>query len=315
MDIYNYLVNTPSRYTGESLKAYKSLDAYSYFVAGLVRNVLISPVITSTVHYVVKAQVHHSQKMSDPPLKPWVIMNQDGVILSSHCTCMAGLGETCSHVAAVLFAVECAVHLSQGQTCTDVPCAWNTPTANLKLPFAALRDIDFSKPKTKQRMSMQKKKHIPRKRESKPIGPPSDDDHRALYQRLHQTSRMTGKQCAILSLVEPYNQEYIPQVAHNDCPASLDTLFSPDCLHLTFEQLLNRCEQVQQLLKVTPEQVKFVEETTRSQNKCVLWHQQRVGRITASIFKEAAQTHLDAPSRSLLNKICYPVSFTSKATK
>ena len=35
-DLYNYLVNNPSPYTGKDMKAYKSLDAYQYFVAGWV---------------------------------------------------------------------------------------------------------------------------------------------------------------------------------------------------------------------------------------------------------------------------------------
>ena len=33
-DIFNYLVNTPSVYTKDDLKAYKSLDAYKYLLAG-----------------------------------------------------------------------------------------------------------------------------------------------------------------------------------------------------------------------------------------------------------------------------------------
>ena len=35
-DIYNYLVEFPSQFTGTSLKAYKSLDGYQYFTGGLV---------------------------------------------------------------------------------------------------------------------------------------------------------------------------------------------------------------------------------------------------------------------------------------
>ncbi len=31
-DVYNFLIQTPSLYTGESLKAYKSLDAYNHAV-------------------------------------------------------------------------------------------------------------------------------------------------------------------------------------------------------------------------------------------------------------------------------------------
>ena len=33
-DIYNYLVNTPSKYTHESPKVYKLLKAYEFFVCG-----------------------------------------------------------------------------------------------------------------------------------------------------------------------------------------------------------------------------------------------------------------------------------------
>lgn len=38
-DIYNYLIDYPSQFTKERLKAYKSLDSYKYVTAGLVSNV------------------------------------------------------------------------------------------------------------------------------------------------------------------------------------------------------------------------------------------------------------------------------------
>ena len=40
-DIYMFLVNRKSIFTSESLKAYKSLEAYKYFVAGFVSDVAV----------------------------------------------------------------------------------------------------------------------------------------------------------------------------------------------------------------------------------------------------------------------------------
>ena len=50
-------------------------------------------------------QVSHSMRVNDTPLEPWLIIADDGVVQSAHCTCMAGLSEGCSHIAAVLFAI------------------------------------------------------------------------------------------------------------------------------------------------------------------------------------------------------------------
>ena len=52
------------------------------------------------------ALVKHSQRLSLPPLKVWLAVKQSGEVLCAHCSCMAGLGEACSHVAAVLFTAE-----------------------------------------------------------------------------------------------------------------------------------------------------------------------------------------------------------------
>ena len=41
-DMYHYLINTPGGYSGQSLKAYKSLDAYKYFSSGWVQDVFVN---------------------------------------------------------------------------------------------------------------------------------------------------------------------------------------------------------------------------------------------------------------------------------
>ena len=51
-------------------------------------------------------QVAHSMRIHVKPLDPWLIVSDGGSVQSAHCTFMAGLSEGCSHIAAVLFAME-----------------------------------------------------------------------------------------------------------------------------------------------------------------------------------------------------------------
>ena len=90
-DIYNYLIDLKGRYTKESLKAFKSLEAYNYFVSGHVRTVYLYEPSEQSKYAILMAEVNPSQKSPNDPHKAWVIVcKKDGEIMSGHCKWKAG---------------------------------------------------------------------------------------------------------------------------------------------------------------------------------------------------------------------------------
>ncbi len=89
-DLYTYLIDTKGPYTKESLKAYKSLQAYNYFYNGYVRTVYIFEPSNSNFS-ILKAKINPSQKAPDQNHEAWVIVAKaSGEIKTAHCKCMAG---------------------------------------------------------------------------------------------------------------------------------------------------------------------------------------------------------------------------------
>ncbi|XP_057651515.1 uncharacterized protein LOC130891040 isoform X2 [Diorhabda carinulata] len=100
MDLVNFLILSHSFYTGQQLKAYKSLQAYKQFEAGSVQELWVKQVNDEAI--VVIAKVQHFQRKREKSLKIWIIILKDTSISSAHCTCMAGLSDVCNHISMVL---------------------------------------------------------------------------------------------------------------------------------------------------------------------------------------------------------------------
>ena len=112
----NYFLYTTSFVTKDEVKNYKSLDSYKYFVAGWVQKTdwkVYKDVV------LIRGSVKHSYRVSQPPLQSWVIVQNNGTVVCGHCTCMARLAETYSHVGAVLYWTETAVRIRDEATCTS----------------------------------------------------------------------------------------------------------------------------------------------------------------------------------------------------
>ena len=89
--------------------------------------------------------------MSETPLKCWVIIETTGEISCAHCNCMAGLGEVCTHVAAVLLYLEALQRIEEVQTCTQLQCGWIVPSASTTAQYLKVKNIDFSSARGKKK--------------------------------------------------------------------------------------------------------------------------------------------------------------------
>ena len=85
--------------------------------------------------------------MNDPLVNIRVIFENDGTI--SHCLgCKAGLAESCSDIASVLFYLEATTTRIHGKLgCTQVKWSWSLPTYFNEVPYARAKDIVFSSAK------------------------------------------------------------------------------------------------------------------------------------------------------------------------
>ena len=144
-DLLFYLVLETSFYTQQQFKAFRSLEAYNQMVSGFITSVK-GHIIANK--FVVLAKVRHSQRMNDSLIPIWIITEKDGTILSAHCLgCKAGLAESCSHIASVLFYVEAWTKINGKLACTQVKCSWLLPSFVDHMEYARARDINFTSAK------------------------------------------------------------------------------------------------------------------------------------------------------------------------
>ena len=204
----------------------------------------------------------HSQRIREKPLIPWVIAEKDGRILAGHCDCMAGLGEVCTHVAALLFTVEAAVKVREATTVTEDKAYWLLPTAVRNSDFKECREIDFTSTKTLKK--------------------------------------------------RPYSGEFVPKSMAEVYPIVLSDLRDEGSVHMNYAELVAYCRHID--MSVSAEQPISVEKATLEQAKSKKWFRFQAGRITAFKMKAVCRTDPTQPALSLINSICYSLSFTSKYT-
>lgn len=259
--------------------------------------------------------------MREKSLEPWIIAQSDGKVLAAHCTCMAGLGEACSHIAALLFSIDAVVQLRDSKTVTQEKAYWLLPSSVKGVDYKERCEIDFTSAKSLKRKldnNIQANGQInsaggsSRTSASLKVSKPTQEEANAFFKALHDC----GSRSAILSVMPPFSDNFVPKPVTNVFPQVLTELRDENTFKLNFAELLEHCKGIRPKISVTQEQADAVETETRDQANSKLWFRFRAGRITASKMKSACCTDPTQPAPSLIKSVCYPdvYRFSSKAT-
>ena len=257
-----YLLYTTSFVTLEEVKNFKSLQSYKYFTSGWViehRWKAFDEVC------LIIGKVNHSYAMSCTPLSPWIIVKKSGTVVCGHCTCMAGLGETCSHIGALLYWIEYAVRKRDEESCTSKANKWMEPLTTKKVPFLQLDTIDFTS--SEKRMKLYQ--HGKSTTTGATTGINTDTTTTTTTTTTAVTADalsgsievqqffdkcLTSPSLPILFSVldEPYCNSFAKSADH--LPVSMQSIYDPEHLQCTYLELLEAGEQMAGLLEITPTQ-------------------------------------------------------------
>ena len=226
---------------------------------------------------------------------------------------MAGLGEGCTHIAAILFYLETSSRINGASLCTQQKCQWVIPAFQKEIPYLPVTDIDFTSAKTKKKKFDEAIENVSSRDSQKPVHPvdvvaPEPDELKFFLPKVSQCNSRPG----ILSLVPEFQSRYIPKSSLPTFPRSLQDLYNPALANTSYPDLLTSSESV--CIELSEVMVHNIEEATRAQSDSRLWYRYRAGRITASKMKQVCRTSLAMPSQCLIKEICYPEAFRFTTT-
>ena len=148
--------------------------------------------------------------------------------------------ESCSHVASVLFYIEAWTRILGKLSCTQVKCTWLLPSYVKEVPYARVRDIDFSSARKLKANLDAKIDSIGERREVcvaslgsnlRTIKVPTLSELNNLCRQL-----IKGKVKPVaLSLIEPYSDQFVLKSRQI---LTISGLFDPENMSLSYPDLL-----------------------------------------------------------------------------
>ena len=240
----------------------------------------------------------------------WGIVNKDGAVVSAHCVCIAGLGETCTHVGVLLFKIEAVVRIREKPTVTGVPAYWVVPTGINKVEPEVGHRTDYTSAAAKKKRlgkainSGEVPPQQPRTgcTSRTPTPTPTQQEIKDFLRTLH----LTGDKAAVLSVVPEYCKDFKDPVDPVVIPRSLRNLHNRNCDAMDKNDLMVYCESVFDRVQISEEEAINVERGTREQHRTPSWFAARAGRITSSQMHSVCTFRMQKPAISTVTSVCYP---------
>ena len=197
------------------------------------------------------------------------------------------LGESSSHVAALLFKVEAAVRLGYTRCgCTELPCYWNNDFVK-KVKPAPVHCIQFYKKSANKKLCQQSKQNR--------YGAPRISTDKEENKLLHSLASCSRKPVGLSLLKEQYQPFCWKTTAKlESLGKQLTSLYKQEYASMTLTELNSEVEEILASLVVTD---------AVNQAACTAWFQMHAGRITASRAHSILHTRLDHPSASAVTVV------------
>ena len=281
-DICNYLQFFPAELASKDLNDYKTSKAYSYFKDGWLETLEYNEVDQYSKYCLLKTRCRPSQRMNDAPHKLWICVNKkDGKILRSYCTCMAGMSETCNHVAATLFRLEAAVRLGLTRpSSTSTVCNW-------------LPNLKVVKPERLENMKWSRSDFGKRGKKSRELN--------SSPKKCYKPADITGEELQL---------DEIAEALRAVCSENDSIIFSAfpkskrrsdrkegACHPLSLNDVIEMSESAEEVFKhMRKIKVQEIEQATRGQSDNPIWHLMRKHVISGSKAHDV-KTKMDAWKR------------------
>ena len=307
-DLFVYLIESRDKaYDRESLKAFKSLKGYKYFDEGFVTNTWIHTIPDTDFVYA------RSSCFSSLTVKQtytvYVCLNRTGTVYSAKCQCKAGLGQACSHVAAVLFRLESlklsnTTSIPEDRTCTGKLQQWNVPSKREVQPVPVSEITFFKAEYGKTTKSKQ----------------PRINDSSSTSSQDEMANRMAEFVETVQAVCPSSGVLHFWDVADSREPTILsqDMLLQGECEKLILYNpsvpyssqpsndltiLSEVIEEYMEASEISPDLSTFIESITKDQANSELWKLLHNGRLTSSIFGEIIHRRETTDSGSIIRRI------------